>query len=157
MSWHRVNQIGDLKAFAERCEGRSRTKNVKWFTMVRNEDYTTIASRAAVYTAAILRCKMLAGKIPNPFESAPSQCRPRDGIAEFPFDDVIMQDKRELVNNVLSLFIHPEIFHLQCLTVFSNSSDDRHRQTVRCIGSDIQCHRNFAAIGIEQMRNDFFH
>ena len=30
--------------------------------MMRIEDYTTMASRAAVYTAAILRCKMLVGK-----------------------------------------------------------------------------------------------
>ena len=36
----------------------------KRFVAVRNKDYTTMAmaSRAAVYTAAILRCKMLVGK-----------------------------------------------------------------------------------------------
>ena len=58
------------------------SKIQKRFAAVRNKDYTTMASRAAVYTAAILRCKMLVGKIPNPFGSAPSRCRLRDGIAE---------------------------------------------------------------------------
>lgn len=56
-----MNQIGDLKAFAERCEGEYEIENVERFAMMRIEDYTTIASRAAVYTAAILRCKMLVG------------------------------------------------------------------------------------------------
>ena len=62
MLWHRVNQIGDLKAFTERCEGEYGIENVERFAMMRIEDYTTIASRAAVYTAAILHCKMLVGK-----------------------------------------------------------------------------------------------
>ena len=48
--------------FAERCEGEYGIENVERFAMMRIEDYTTIASRAAVYTAAILRCKMLVGK-----------------------------------------------------------------------------------------------
>ena len=38
------------------------SKIQKRFVAVRNKDYTTMASRAAVYTAAILRCKMLVGK-----------------------------------------------------------------------------------------------
>ena len=58
------------------------SKIQKRFVAVRNKDYTTMASRAAVYTAAILRCKMLVGKIPNPFGSALSRYRLRDGIAE---------------------------------------------------------------------------
>ena len=52
--------------FAERCEGEYGIENVERFTMMRMEDYTTMASRAAVYTAAILRCKMLIGN-PKPF------------------------------------------------------------------------------------------
>ena len=48
--------------FAERCEGEYGIENVERFAMMRIEDYTTIASRAAVYTAAILHCKMLVGK-----------------------------------------------------------------------------------------------
>ena len=68
--------------FAERCDGEHGIENVERFAMMRIEDYTTMASRAAVYTAAILRCKMLVGKIPNPFVSAPSRRRLRDGIAE---------------------------------------------------------------------------
>ena len=83
MPWHRVNQIGTLKPFAERCDGGDGTRHAKWFARMRNEDYTTVASRATVYTASILRCKMLVGKIPNPFKSAPSRCRLRDGIAEW--------------------------------------------------------------------------
>lgn len=37
------------------------SKIQKRFVAVRNKDYTTMASRAAVYTAAILRYKMLVG------------------------------------------------------------------------------------------------
>lgn len=57
-----MGQIGTLKPFAERCEGEYGIENVERFAMMRIEDYTTIASRAAVYTAAILHCKMLVGK-----------------------------------------------------------------------------------------------
>ena len=68
--------------FAERCEGEYGIENAERFAMMRMEDYTTMASRAAVYTAAILRCKMLVWKIQNPFGSASFRCRLRDGIAE---------------------------------------------------------------------------
>ena len=38
--------------FAERCEGEYGIENVERFTMMRMEDYTTMASRADVYTSS---------------------------------------------------------------------------------------------------------
>ena len=40
MLWHRVNQIGDLEAFAVRCKGVCGVKNMKRFAAVRTEGYT---------------------------------------------------------------------------------------------------------------------
>ncbi len=41
MLWHRMNQIGDLKAFAERCEREYGVKNMKRFAVVRTEEHIT--------------------------------------------------------------------------------------------------------------------
>ena len=57
---------------------------MKCFVVVRAEGYMTSrpASSVFVYTKTILRCKITCWEIPNPFKSAPSRRRLRDGIAE---------------------------------------------------------------------------
>ena len=56
MLWHRVNQIGDLKAFAERCEGEYGVKNMKRFAAVRTEGYIT--SKQHIVLSAHLHCSL---------------------------------------------------------------------------------------------------